>query len=140
MLRHDHVTNHLEFIFLPDLFKDLQEQVPARRGAEKWFSLVTTTGDVVEIATSIEPAESFGHGRDFIPTLCGRGHSGTWERLVGRKGWGTHSIGKNQLLHGEVNVPIRDRGRVGNPELPFGSRSRTAKGQGRNFSAGERER
>ena len=53
MLRHDHIANHLEFIFLPDFFKDLQEQVSGRRGAEKWFSLVTTTGDVVEIATSV---------------------------------------------------------------------------------------
>jgi hypothetical protein len=66
MLRHDHIANHLEFIFLPDFFKDLQEQVSGRRGAEKWFSLVTTTGDVVEIATSVPAAQSFGHGGDFI--------------------------------------------------------------------------
>ena len=65
MLRHDYVTNHLEFIFLPDLFKDLQEQVPARRRSEKWLPPVTTTGDVVEIATAIEPAQAFGHGREF---------------------------------------------------------------------------
>ena len=27
MLRHDHVANYLEFIFLTDFFKDVQEQV-----------------------------------------------------------------------------------------------------------------
>jgi len=87
MLRHDDVANHLEFIFLPDFFKDLQEQVSARRGAEKWFSLVATTGDVVEVATSIPAAQSFGQGGNFIlrsniglevciPTLCGGNQSG----------------------------------------------------------------
>src|SRR5258707_153937 len=75
MLRHDHVTNHLEFVFLPDFFKDFQEQVSARCGAEKWFSLVATTGDVVKVATSIEPAQSFGHGGNFTlgPWVRGRG-------------------------------------------------------------------
>src|ERR1044071_294167 len=66
MLRHDHIANHLELIFLPDFFKDIQEQVSARCGAEKWFSLVATTGDVVQVATSIPAAQSFRHGRDFI--------------------------------------------------------------------------
>jgi hypothetical protein len=32
MLRHDHIANHREFIFLPDLFEYLQEQVSAGRG------------------------------------------------------------------------------------------------------------
>jgi hypothetical protein len=47
---------------LPKLSK---EQISARRGAEKRLPLVTTTGDVVEIATSVEPAQSFGHGEEF---------------------------------------------------------------------------
>ena len=49
-----------------DFFKDLQEQVSTRRGAEKWFSLVATTGDVVEVATSVPAEQSFGHGGNFI--------------------------------------------------------------------------
>jgi hypothetical protein len=65
MLRHDHVANHLEFIFLPDFFKDLQEQISARCGAEEGLPLVTTTGEVVEIATSVPAAQSFGHGEEF---------------------------------------------------------------------------
>jgi len=65
MLWHDHIANNMEFVFLPDFFKYLQEQISARRRAEKWFSLVATTGYVVEVATSIEPAQSFGHGEAF---------------------------------------------------------------------------
>ena len=104
MLRHDHVTNHLEFVFLPDFFKDLQEQISARHGTEKWFSLVTTTGDVVEIATSVEPTQSFGHGGNFIrpsivsvrrfvyPPFASTVSPVCIYDLAGRKGWGTHSV------------------------------------------------
>jgi len=53
MLRHHHVADHLKFIFLPDLFKDLQEQVSADGGTEKGLPLVTTTSDVMEISPSI---------------------------------------------------------------------------------------
>ncbi len=65
MLRHDHIANHLEFIFLTYFFKDLQEQVSPRSGAEEWLPLVTATGDEMEVATSIEPAQSFEHGEEF---------------------------------------------------------------------------
>ena len=65
MLRHHHVANHLEFIFLTDFFKDIQEQVSPRSGAEEGLPLVTATGDEMEVATSIEPAQSFGHGEEF---------------------------------------------------------------------------
>jgi hypothetical protein len=71
MLRHHHVANHLEFIFLTDFFKDIQEQVSPRSGAEEGLPLVTATGDEMEVATSIEPAQPFGHGRNFIlPFEC----------------------------------------------------------------------
>jgi hypothetical protein len=53
MLRHDHIANDREFIFLPDLFEDVQEQVSAGGGAEKWLSLVTTTSDEMKISASI---------------------------------------------------------------------------------------
>jgi hypothetical protein len=66
MLWHDHVPNYMEFIFLTDFFKDIQEQISAGRRAKKWFSVVATTRDVVEISTSVEPAPSFGHGGNFI--------------------------------------------------------------------------
>jgi hypothetical protein len=69
MLRHHHVPNHLELVLPPDLFKDLQEQVPARNGTKERSSLVTTTSDVMEIATSIPAAQSFGHGKKFYMTL-----------------------------------------------------------------------
>jgi hypothetical protein len=69
MLRHDHVTNHLEFIFLPDFFKDIQEQVAARRGAKERLPPVATTGDVVEVATSVPAAQSFGHGKEFYTSF-----------------------------------------------------------------------
>ena len=49
-----------------DFFKDLQEQVSARRRAEEGSSLVATTGDVVEVATSEPATQAFGHGGDFI--------------------------------------------------------------------------
>src|SRR6266571_4271586 len=104
MLRHDHIADHLEFIFLPDLFKDLQEQVSVGCGAEKRFSLVTTTGDVVKVATSIEPAQSFGHEREFYtpferegwkfvnPPFAAAVGLGVRDRIVGRKGWGTQGV------------------------------------------------
>jgi len=88
MLRHHDVANHLEFIFLTHFFKDFQEEVSPRSGAEEGLPLVTATGDEMEIPTSIEPAQSFGHGRNFIlpfecegagvckPTLCGRKQPG----------------------------------------------------------------
>ena len=69
MLRHHHVTDHLELVLPPDFFKDLQEQVSARGGAEERPSLVTTTSDVMEIATSIPAAQSFGHGKEFYMAL-----------------------------------------------------------------------
>jgi hypothetical protein len=65
MLWHDHIANNMEFVFLPDFFKDLQEQVSARRRAEKWFSFVATTRYVVEVSTSVPAAQSFGHGEAF---------------------------------------------------------------------------
>ena len=68
MLWHHDVPNHLELVFPPDLFKNIQEQVSARGGAEERSSLVTTTSDVVEIATSIPAAQSFGHGKKFYMT------------------------------------------------------------------------
>jgi hypothetical protein len=55
MLRHHHIANHEELIFLPDLFKDIQEQVSAGRGTEKRFSLVTTAGNVMDVSISIPP-------------------------------------------------------------------------------------
>src|SRR3954470_280965 len=102
MLRHHHVADNLEFIFLPDLFKDLQEQVPARSGAKERSSLVTTTSDVVEIATSIPAAQSFGHGRNFISN-------------VGREveSMQTHPLRRN--LFGCVGW-IRGPQRMGHPE------------------------
>jgi hypothetical protein len=57
--------SHLEFIFLTDFFKDIQEQVSPRSGAEAGLSLVTATGGEMEVATSIEPAQSFEHGKEF---------------------------------------------------------------------------
>ena len=39
---------------------------PAMGMHTRWFSLVATTGDVVEIATSVPAAQSFGHGGNFI--------------------------------------------------------------------------
>jgi hypothetical protein len=65
MLRHDHVAKHLEFIFLTDFFKDIQEQVSPRSGAEEGLPLVAATGDEMEVATSVPAAQSFGHGEKF---------------------------------------------------------------------------
>ena len=75
MLRHDHVTNHLEFIFLTDFFKDLQEQVSARGGAEEQSPLVTTRSDEMEVTTSIPTAQSFGHGEEFYTPFEREGRS-----------------------------------------------------------------
>jgi len=68
MLRHHHIADDGEFISLPYLFEDLEEQVSAGCRTEKRFPLVATTGDVMEIAATIPPAQSFWHGRNSILT------------------------------------------------------------------------
>jgi hypothetical protein len=66
MLRHHHITDDNEFIPLANFFKDFQEQISSRGRAEKWLTVIATAGDEMVIAASIPPAQSFGHGGDFI--------------------------------------------------------------------------
>ena len=116
MLRHHDVANHLEFIFLTDFFKDIQEQVSPRSGAEEGLPLVTATGDEMEIPTSIEPAQSFGHGRNFIlPFECeGREFVNPPFAAASSRAWG-RTYGPQRMGHPRYGEGQKSIGRVGHP-------------------------
>jgi hypothetical protein len=79
VLGHDDVADQLGIIFFPDRVENLEENVSRARRAEKGKTTITTEGEEVQVAESVDTFEALRHDWQAKgPTLTGRA-------------WGTHS-------------------------------------------------
>ena len=67
MLRHHHVTNHLEFVLLCRTSSKIFRTGLGHDAEPRNSSTVATTGDVVEVATSVPAASSLGMAEFYTP-------------------------------------------------------------------------
>ena len=61
MLRHDHVTRHVNSIPLPHALQGLLEDAARFRRGQKWSALVAAEGDEMETARLLKTFESPRH-------------------------------------------------------------------------------
>jgi len=53
VLRHDHVTDHDQYVALADLFQDFQKQIAAAGSAEQRLPAIATAGDEVQVSGTV---------------------------------------------------------------------------------------
>ena len=57
-------SGDLEVVFSPHLLEDAEKYIASMFGAEQRLSPITTAGDEVQIAKTVDPCQARGHGAE----------------------------------------------------------------------------
>src|SRR5581483_6773064 len=82
MLRHNHISNDHQLIFLANSFQRTQKKITSCRQSQEWQATVTTESDEMKVTSAIETFEPawhwgslptpFSSHNKFVPTRAGR--------------------------------------------------------------------
>src|SRR5258707_9676303 len=105
MLRHHHIPEDRESVFLPDFFQNLEEQIFAAFGSEKWPTMVTGARNEMQPASTVPALQTPGHVEILLahPFFRSRKNKG---RLL-QKEWGTHDIVRLRKSRQEFKIKSR---------------------------------
>jgi len=64
VLGHDHVSDNYEAVSQPCLLQNPQEQVAPLRGSQLRLAMIATTGNEVEVVSTVPALQALGHGTE----------------------------------------------------------------------------
>src|SRR5581483_8771031 len=67
MFRHHHVSDHHKAVTLTGLFENLEEAVAGLGRIQQRQSLITGTGDKVQVVSAVGSMQARGHNKPMVP-------------------------------------------------------------------------